>query len=76
MLCVGDHQNPTVVSRCERHCIPEVRVVGMLLNVGLTIVAPVVVGEESVGGMHWLVATEEIIPWKGAHQRPVTIKQI
>ena len=52
MLCVGDHQNPTIIGRCERHRVTEVRVVGVLLNKGLSSVARVVVGEESVGRVH------------------------
>jgi len=76
ILRVGDHQNPTVVGRCERHRVTEVRVVGVLLNVGLTSVATVVVGEQGVGRVHWLVATEQIIPWKGPECDPLTLKQI
>ena len=52
MLRVGDHQDPTVISRCERHCVTEMRVVRVLLNVGLTGVTTVVVGKESVGRVH------------------------
>ena len=55
ILRVRDHQNPTVVSRCERHRVTEVRVVGMLLDKGLSSVA-------RVGDSHRWVATEEIIP--------------
>ena len=62
MLRVGDHKNPTIVSRCERHRVTEVWIIRMLLNVGLTSVTTVVVGEESVGRMHWWVATDLIIP--------------
>ena len=61
VLRVGDHQDPTVIGRCERHRVTEVRVVRVLLNVGLTSVAPVVVGEESVRWVHWWVATTESI---------------
>ena len=62
MLRVSDHQNPTVIGRCERHRITPVRIIGVLLNVGIRSVATVVVGEEGVGRVHWLVATEIIIP--------------
>ena len=62
MLRVSDHQNPTVVSRRIGHCITPVRIIRVLLNVGIRSVATVVVGEEGVGRVHWLVATEIIIP--------------
>ena len=52
ILRVGDQQNPTVVGRCERHRVTEVRIIWVLLNVSLTSVTPVVVGEESVRWVH------------------------
>ena len=52
ILRVGDHKNPTVVSRCERHHITEVRIIRVLLNKGLRSVARVVVSEESVRRVH------------------------
>ena len=55
ILRVSDHQNPTIISRCERHRVTEVRVVGVLLNKGLSSVT-------RMGDGHRLVATEEIIP--------------
>ena len=54
ILRVRDQQNPTVISRCERHCVTEVRVVRVLLNEGLSSVA-------RVGDSHRLVATDLII---------------
>ena len=62
ILCVGDHQDPTVIGRRIGHRIAPVRIIRVLLNERLSSVTTVVVGEESVGRVHWLVATERIIP--------------
>ena len=65
MLRVGDHENPTIIGRRIGHRIAPVRVVRVLLNVSFSSVARV------MGQKHWLVATEEIIPWKGPERGPL-----
>ena len=65
ILRVSDHQDPTIISRRIGHRIAPVRVVRVLLNVSFSSVARV------MGQKHWLVATEEIIPWKGPERGPL-----